>query len=267
MFRRTAGRLGHALTVGWILAVRDFKAQYGGSLAGYGWLILTPGLYASLFLVIRYQMEKQGIVIDTNGVPPLLFAFFGILLWQNWFDTLLKQTDVFRTARPIMRSYPLPISIFFLSTFIQSMLDCCVRIVLIVLAMLALGVSPGPYWFLAPVFALLTTMTANVLGLILALPASFYSDVRKALQASSLGILLATPILYPLPASTDSLLFKINMFNPLAATLVTARDYAFGDLAPLASFGVLWSLVLMGLGLFFLLAYQAASPIVVERLR
>ncbi|MGY8913514.1 MAG: ABC transporter permease [Flavobacteriales bacterium] len=258
--------LPDTFSLAWVIAWRDFQGRYLGTKAGYLWAILSPLLYGIVFVILRDQLSKQGAEIDTGGVHPIIFAFFGIMLYQIWYEALTNQINHLRSASAFLRNMKINPEIFAVSTLILSLLDLGIRVILLIIFMMIFSVPVGPLFYLGPIALVAVVLTGNILGYILALPASFFSDISKFIQSISLGILLATPIFYSATNSTDSALYWIQVFNPLAATLTFARGIIFGGEVMFLEASLIWLLVLIVLSIFMLGVYRMASPLIIERL-
>src|SRR5688572_16596849 len=70
---------------------RDITTLYKQTLLGPLWLILQPILTALVFTVIFGRLAG----LSTDGVPPFLFYFSGIFIWNFFSEVLLKTSDTF----------------------------------------------------------------------------------------------------------------------------------------------------------------------------
>jgi lipopolysaccharide transport system permease protein len=71
-----------------LLIHRDFIAKYKQTILGPAWFILQPLLMTVVFTVIFGQIAK----IPTDGLPPTLFYFTGLLGW-NYFAQTFQSTS------------------------------------------------------------------------------------------------------------------------------------------------------------------------------
>src|SRR5690349_23972379 len=71
-----------------LLVRRDFAAKYKQTVLGPAWFILQPLLTSVLFAVVF----AGAIKIPTEGVPPILFYFTGLLGW-NYFAQTFQSTS------------------------------------------------------------------------------------------------------------------------------------------------------------------------------
>jgi len=254
------------LSLAWILAIRDFRSRYVGSIGGYLWALLSPALYCIAFVLVRQALQKEGIEIDTKGAHPIAFAFMGIAIYQLWLEALNNQLNYIKRGLPFLRNMPVAPEIFALSQLILSMMDLGVRLLLIGVVMLVFHAPIGPLAPWAPILFLMAVLTGNALGYILAFPGSFYSDIQKFINAISLAILLGTPIFYPATRNTDSAIYWLQVLNPLAVTIETGRNLLFGDDLNFILPAIVWTLGLLILSTLMMGAYRIITPLIVERI-
>lgn len=254
------------LDVAWALAKRESRARYADSLFNYFWIILTPAMFAVIFVVLKQKSSSMGFTIDTGPIHPGLYAFSGVILWQTWFETLTKQIQFFKSGRSFLRTQRIAPEVFYFSQLLLSLVDGGIRFLLILLAMLVFQQPLGPLWPLAPFAALAVVLSANLIGLYLAAPGSFFPDVVKALQSIALGLLLVSPIFYVIPGDSSSFLFQVNQFNPFGALLTTFRSCLFGIPFILIESSLIWLALLLIPAPLMLIFFRVVSPIIIERL-
>lgn len=255
-----------SIGVAWAIAQRNFKTKYRTSKLGYLWAVLSPTMYAVIFVVVREGMKSRGLSIDTQGVPPGLFAFVGIALFQVWMDGLLGQVDVIRANRGIASNVDIPSEAFFMATLIGTMIDTGIRIIMVLIALLLFGISPGPFVWLFPFVAVALVFTGNAIGYLLAPISNIYRDIRNTIQSITLGILLISPIFYPATQDESSWLYVVNLANPLAVMVTTARETLIGTEFMLAGPAIIWMISLMLLTLVMIIVMRIIHLILVERL-
>src|SRR6516164_2696005 len=95
VIRSTRGRFQLNLADVWryrdllfLLVHRDFVARYKQTILGPAWFVLQPLMMTVVFTVIFGNIAK----IPTDGLPPMLFYFTGLLGW-NYFSQVLQSTS------------------------------------------------------------------------------------------------------------------------------------------------------------------------------
>jgi len=255
-----------SLRLGWLMTVRDFKTEYKTNKLGYLWAVLTPAMYAVLFVVVREGMKSRGLRIDTGTFPPGLFAFVGIALFQVWMEGLLGQINVIRKNKNLISELRVPPEAFFFAPLFGGMIHLAIRLVIMVAGVLAFGLTPAASIWMLPLLGLALIFTGNAIGFLLTPFSTFYRDIHTAIRTFSLGILLMSPVFYPATTDETSVLYTINMLNPFAATVATARDTILGGDFILLTPAILWTTVLLLLvGVNFLIV-RIVHPILMEKL-
>ena len=255
---------------GWTLALRSIRIQMREHLLGYAWTLIIPMLYAVCYIFIKKEITGD---ISHNEVEvgwDVLRAFTGITLFQCWMQIVQDMTNIIRRHRGMLRGLDVGPSPFVLAIMFEGMIALAIRVILIIAAIPVLGL-PFPLDFLSwlwfAVSLLVLHLSASVIGLILAPWATLYKDVNKALQSINLPLILISPIFYAATQSKDSMLYWLNMVNPLASPLAVLADALQGKTwslysIPLLVLGVLSATLL----LWSLAQLRRQVPILLERL-
>jgi len=258
--------LPRTIALAWVLAWRDFQARYVGSKAGYFWAILSPALYAGAFIIIKNTLSSRDVFIETGKTNPAMFAFYGVCMFQLWFDALIGQLNHLQKNKSFLKNIKTNPEIFAFSQIILSLLDLAVRAVLIIIAGLFFGIIPQPSWIISLIFMIMIVFSGNVLGYMLSLPSVFYNDISKFINSISLILLLCSPVFYQASTTPDSIFYWIQIFNPFSTILVTARDFMFEGNFHFFRPAIIWCFALSILFIITMAIYRAAVPFAVERL-
>lgn len=237
---------------------------------GYAWALIIPMLYAACYIFIKRELTGSSGEPTAEASWDVLRAFTGITLLQCWMQMVQEISDFIRRQRGLLRGLNIGPAPFVLAIVLEGIIAIVIRAILIVAAIPVLGLAfPSDIllwlWFLACLLALL--VSATTIGLLLAPWAVLYADVRKALSSISLPLILASPIFYPALEQSDSTLYWLNVFNPLASPLAVisnvlqGKDCSVYMLPMLISSGLslmilIWSLVLL----------RRQVPILLERM-
>ena len=176
-----------------LLAWRDIKVRYKQTLLGALWVVIQPLLTVAIFTLV---FDRVGGV-PSDGVPYPLFSLAGLVVW-SYFSTGLVQA-----ANSLVNNVPLLTKVYFPRIFIPAAallaaaVDLAISLVVLVVAMVGYGVTPGPRLLAAPF--LLVMAVVSTLGVSAGLGALNvrYRDVRYVLPFLVQLLLLATPIAYP----------------------------------------------------------------------
>ncbi|GBD96289.1 MAG TPA: hypothetical protein ENG83_15640 [Nitrospirae bacterium] len=246
----------------WRLFLRDFSAKYRQSALGVVWALLMPLVMVGMFV----GMNRSGILtIQDVGIPYALYAVIGLTIWSVFTVGLTACTSALITAGPMVIKINFPKIALILAASGQGVVELLIRMVLIALAFLYFGV--GPSWgglfigliCLIPIYLLMTGI-----GFVLSLAAGVLRDIVNVLNLALMGVMLLTPILYPITG--DSLLARANAWNPFNYLVNVPRDFIVkGDTEFMSEF--IWVTLLsvtvfyMGWKLFYLAQTKIAERI------
>jgi ABC-type polysaccharide/polyol phosphate export permease len=259
-----------SITAGWVLAKRNISIQIRDHALGYGWVFLVPAMYALGFVYLKREFVADAAASRGNANWEVMQAFCGIMLVQFWLQLVQDMADIVGRNRALMRGLNIGPSPFVLSVAFEGLLNLGFRIVLILVALVALE-HPFPQhpssWVWMGTSLLVLQFTAYALGLFLAPWSALYPDMRKALQSLALPLMLATPIFYAPVADPERALHWLNLINPLSAP-VTAMSYGLQGIPA----GVpASSLLVEGLLSFVVIAWSILQlrwqiPVLLERI-
>jgi lipopolysaccharide transport system permease protein len=207
---------------------RDIKIRYKQTALGASWALIQPIANTFAFTVFFNRLAK----IPSEHVPYSLFALSGVVLFSSFFSQALMQT-----AMSVVASGAVLTKIYFprllapLATAAAYFVDLAIGLVLLLVVMAMYGYYPGVRSLLAPLFILLTFITAFGVGLWLAVLNVRYRDVRFVVPFLTQLWLLASPIAYPstLLSSHWRVIYGIN---PMAGAIDGFRWSLLGTPAP-----------------------------------
>lgn len=266
----TIVQLIHTMSTGWTLALRSIRLQMREHALGYAWMLIIPILYAICYIFIKRELTGNGNMQGADLGRDVLRAFAGIMLFQCWMQVVQDMSEMIRRQRNMLRGLNIGPTPFVLAIVFEGMVALSIRMLLIISAIPLLGLEyPSRLmawtWLLACLLVL--HLSASAIGLLLAPWSALYADVRKALRSIGMPLVLISPIFYPAVEHRDSILYWINVANPIAPPLAVLADilqnkvWSFYSI-PLLAWGIL-SIVLL---LWSLSQLRSQVPILLERL-
>jgi len=75
----------------WVLIHRDYVATYKQTIFGIAWHIVQPIVQTIVFVVIFTYVAK----VPTDGIPPFLFYFSGLMFWRYFQDCVTRTSNTF----------------------------------------------------------------------------------------------------------------------------------------------------------------------------
>jgi ABC-type polysaccharide/polyol phosphate export permease len=263
-------RLINTIRTGWTITLRSIRIQTREHIFGYAWTLIIPMLYAICYIFIKRELISDSNIQSAGLSWDVLRAFVGIMLFQCWMQVVQDMSEMIRRQRGMLRGLNIGPAPFVLAIVFEGMIALIIRTALIIAAIQVLNIDlPSTFmawmWFLICLLGL--NLSATAVGLLLAPWSALYADVRKALRSIGMPLVLISPIFYPAVERSDSMLYWVNIINPLAPSLAVMSD-ALQDkvwsfyLLPMLVWGML-SIVSI---LWSLSQLRSQMPILLERM-
>jgi ABC-2 type transport system permease protein len=268
-----SGGWGRFWRLTWVIAKKDYKLTYFGSVLGYIWSLMQP----LLFFGVLYLMFA--VVVEFNkGVPDfpvlllmniVLFGFFQGATGASIASVVVREN--------LVRKMHFPRLVIPVSTVVTASINLVFNLVVVMAFMLLYGVDPRWTWFgLVVVAAALFLFTAGLAMLLSSLYVR-YRDIAPIWGVVSQALYFASPVFILIEniLPHGQLVTRLYLFNPLATLLQQARHWMIGGPAGGSSPAVLmggeaWLLVPTGIALGLLAlgfwVFQRAAPHIAEEL-
>jgi lipopolysaccharide transport system permease protein len=206
---------------------------YRRAILGMAWLVIRPTVtvVTSIFVVGRI------LGISTEPVPLLLFTLIGVALWSLFGGGIRHGTKALTRWRGITRRINLPRIMLVLGALTPASIEFAV---VFVGAFIAFGyfattgafpLVPSlrilaiiPVLFLVVMLILAVTCVTSVLNTIA-------SDTALSVNYATTGLLIVTPVVYPVAAVPESWQWVV-LLNPLAPALEIWRWALLGTPPP-----------------------------------
>ena len=215
-----------------ILVHRDFVAKYKQTILGPAWFILQPLLMTVVFTVIFGTV----INIPTDGLPPVLFYFAGLLGWnyfaqtfQNTSGTLVNNAGLFGKVYFPRLIVPLAAVISNCMAFaLQLATFLCIWAYFKIFtgAGATFGVSLAIVWL--PLILLQIAALSFGVGLWLSAMTAKYRDFTFLSSFIIQIWMYATPVIYPLSQIPEKWRW-LAVLNPMAMPVETIKYMFLGQ--------------------------------------
>jgi ABC-2 type transport system permease protein len=236
----------------WVIAKKDYKLSYFGSVLGYLWSLMQPLLFFGvLYLVFAVILDYSKGIKDFPVLLLMnivLFGFFqastsGAVTSVVIRESLVRKMHFPRLVIPIATVVTQTISVFF-------------NLIAVLLFMVVYGVAPRWTWLLLPVLVLCLFIFSSGLAMLLSALYVRYRDVAPIWSVIGQALYFASPVFIVINSvlTHGPVATRLYLFNPLAAILQQARHWmiggAGGGLSPSTLMGSkLWMLVPIGISL------------------
>lgn len=266
----TTVQLINTMSTGWTLALRSIRMQMRDHVLGYAWTLIIPMLYAICYIFIKRELTGGSNMQSVDLSWDVLRAFAGIMLFQCWMQVVQDMSEMIRRQRGMLRGLNIGPTPFVLAIVFEGMVALTIRMLLIIAAIPVLDLDlPSTFmawtWFLTCLLVLYLSATA--IGLLLAPWSTLYADVRKVLRSIGMPLVLISPIFYPAVERSDSMLYWVNVVNPLASPLAVMADALQGKAWSFYSVPMLvWGMLSIIILLWSLTQLRSQVPILLERM-
>ena len=162
------------------------------------------------------------ILLKDIPAPYPIFGLVSITLWQLFANTLTLTTDSLLGAGGLLSKVKFPRIAVVLTAVGQSLVHFVTTTFLVVIAYILYFRVPPWTVILAPLYLVPILLVGLGLGLIFTVLNVVIRDIKPMISLGVNFLLYLMPIMYIQPR--DSLLGRVNMFNPLYYLIFTARE-------------------------------------------
>jgi lipopolysaccharide transport system permease protein len=245
-----AGELWEYRELAYFLAWKEVKVRYKQTALGVLWAVFQPLAGMAVFTVFFGKLAK----IPSDGVPYPLFVYTGLLFWNYFSSCITRSSESIIGNASIIQKVYFPRLLIPISVSLAGLVDFAVSAVLLAGLMAYYGYAPGAaFAFFAPLFLLMTFLSAVGIGSFLGALNVRYRDVRYVVPFFIQMLLFLTPVIYPV-SMVGAKYGWILAANPMSGVIEAARFYLFGTGAfALKSFFVsaAMSLLLFAAGMLY----------------
>lgn len=207
---------------------RDVKVKYKQTALGLLWVVLQPLLLMAVFTIFF----ARGLKIPTDGTPPALFYYSGLLFWNLFSAGLIGSANSMVDNAQIIKKVYFPRLVIPFSSILAALFDFCIAFVLFVGLIVGFhwmqpdfSVHYGRFALFLPMALLLTVGTTVGLGCALAALNVQYRDVRYLIPFATQFLLFLTPVIYPLGMLQSMPWTRyVLALNPMTGALALVRS-------------------------------------------
>jgi|Deesub1362A_J573_1020465.scaffolds.fasta_scaffold00077_8 ABC-type polysaccharide/polyol phosphate export permease len=238
-----------------MMAVRNLKARYVGSLFGFLWAVINPLAQVAIYGIIFgvFFKSKPDPIYNTDSF--FLYLICGIIPWQFFTQTITQSTNVIvANSNLIKKSVGFHSEILPVITLLTNLFNHLIGVGLMLLILIVFNVKITFYFFLIFIYMFLISVFSVGFSWILSSVNVYLRDVQQVVGLLMLGWFFFTPIFYSPSIIPETVLWILKL-NPMFHVVVGYRYALLGemmlpwkDLAYLAGI----SFVILGVGgLFF----------------
>jgi lipopolysaccharide transport system permease protein len=243
------------------LAKRDIAAQDRQSYLGVLWAFIPPIATA---LVWMFLNSSGTVALDDSGIPYPVYVFSGTLLWSIITESINSPITNTNAAKSILTKINFPKEALITSGILKLLFNTAIKIVLLLVIVLAFGLSLSWSLLLFPFAILAGIIVGTTIGLLLTPIGMLYTDISRLITFGMQFLMYATPVVFVVPQS--GVMKTLMELNPLTSIISVGRNLAVG--LPVVYLNYFLIVLAVCIPLFFiaLVFYRISIPIFVERL-
>ncbi len=210
--------------LGLSLAKSNFKLRNEGSYLGIFWYLLNPLI---LFLIILFIKNQAFSHSEIPNYP--IYLLIGLLLHNFFVHTVGASVGIISMNSGFIKSIKIPIESLVISRVFQSIFSHIFEFVLIAASLVYLGIGFEGLFIYLVVFVFFAVFVLGV-SFMFATLGVFFRDLNNVWIVIGQFLFFITPIFYY--PSIDSLLYKVNLFNPIYYFVTAGRSVFVWDVYP-----------------------------------
>ncbi|QPF95088.1 ABC transporter permease [Bradyrhizobium commune] len=241
------------------MTANRLQVRYQDSWLGWAWAVLQPLALLGFLLVVGLAIGAH----TTTGAAYPLFILASLSPWTFFATSLSTAAAAVLNSRSLIAKVYFPREIVPLSCVFAALADLAVATAVTIVALLCAGYGiPATAIELLPI-GLILIVYAAAFSLLISIAQIGFRDIAIGLPLLLQGLMLTTPVLYPLDAVPEHWRLVYSL-NPLALLVEAFRDalldrhtVSFGQLVYAAVVG----LILLAMAYF---VFKTAEPDMVD---
>ena len=238
----------------YVMAIRELKTRYVGSLFGLFWTVFEPMVQLALYGMVfgLFMGAKSNQTYGTDSF--FLYLMCGLVPWQFFSQTINRSTGSVRVkSNLIKKAVGFPSEIIPIVTVIMGIINHLVAVSLMLIILVIFTGTLSPYTPLILVYTLLISIFAVGIGWIVSSLNVYLRDIQQIMGLLMLSWFFFTPIFWA-SDRFPSQIMRILEYNPM---FVVVDGYRYlllaGRIPPLSNLAYLAviSFVTFGVGGIF----------------
>jgi len=242
----------------WLLARIEFKLRYYENKLGLFWALLKPVMDMMIYYVVFQVVIRQNIPAFAS------YLFIGLIFWNFFVESTSGTIQILNTKKYLYEYSNMNKIEIYVSTLMSNTIGFFFNFIMFLLfynfiEKQSLGPSIENLWILA-IFANLFLLSLGM-SLILSTIYIIAKDINQIWQVAVSFLFFLSPIFYKLSTFQENLP-RFDYGNPIAGIIINARRVMMEGRAPdrsLLAWDLLYALIILGLGVFFLHKFGAKA--------
>ena len=210
-----------------LIAVTDFKKAYFGTALGYLWSLARPLMLFGVLLAVFTQVFRIGS--EVPNYPVLLL--FNIVLFGFFSEATITAVTSIAGQESVVRKTQFPRLVIPLAVVLTTLINLGLNLIVVLVFILAWGITPTWTWFLFPVVLLAMFVITTAVSMIVSALYPRFRDTAILWSVAATVLFYATPVLYPLEVAPETMQGVLSL-SPLAVIFEAARLWIIDPSAP-----------------------------------
>jgi ABC-2 type transport system permease protein len=210
-----------------IIALNSFKQAYFGTVLGYLWSLARPLLLFAVMVTVFTKVLR----LDTIPHYPV-FLLMNIVLFGFFQEATGVAVGSVVGQESIVRKTQFPRLVIPLAVVLTALFNLLLNLVVVVIFLLAFGVTPMWTWLLFPVILLLLLIITIAVAMLLSSLYPRFRDVAIIWQVLATALFYVTPLIYTVDRVQQPTLRRLIELNPLTPIFELARKWIIDSGAP-----------------------------------
>ncbi len=214
----------------YLMALTDFKRTYFGTFLGYLWSLARPLMLFAVLVTVFTHIIRIG-----SSVPhyPVLLLM-NIVLFGFFQEATTTAVGSLVAHEAIVRKTQFPRLVIPLSVVLGSLFNLALNLVVVLIFLLAFGVSPMWTWLLLPVIVLMLLVLATGVSMLVSSLYPRFRDIAIIWTVFCTALFYVSPVFYTVEVITahHATLKRLILLNPLTPILELARKWMVQSSAP-----------------------------------
>jgi ABC-2 type transport system permease protein len=213
-----------------LLATSEFKRTYFGTALGYLWSVGRPLLLFGVLVEVFTHVIKLGSQVTHYPA----FLLFNIVLFGFFQEASTMAVASIVSHEGIVRKTQFPRLAIPMAVVMTALFNLLLNLIVVVVFILALGVSPTWTWLLLPVVLVMMFVVTLAVSMIVSSLYPRFRDLGIIWSVFTTALFYATPILFPLEVAVarSHTLGQLISLNPFTPILELARVWVIDPHAP-----------------------------------
>ena len=228
------------------LVRKDFLVNYQQTILGPAWIVFQP-----LLTVVTYVFVFNKIIgVSVGGkLPPVLFYFAGIVLWNFFNESFSATSRTFRDNIHVFSKVYFPRLIVPLAAITTQAFRFAIQLGLFIIILAYFMIFKGfritfnIYLAALPLVIMATGMISLCMGLLFSVITAKYRDLGNFVDIFIRVLLFVTPVIYPLSIVKENIRWIVQL-NPLTPLFELFRLGLLGE-GTVSPIQLLYSIIFM----------------------